>query len=236
MPTGRYAVSSAGVPKAVVRALNDPRRVGGQRELVGAQLVGLAGKVQGEAEQEGGVGVELGGRAAGDPRTGTAPSDDERAGQPAAAADERLHCGHPGLVEGRRTSGDLAPGDEPRLLDEHDRPPRGRRGPRARRRGRARRALPRPRARARRCRTARAGRHTWARAGPWGVAISRTVSRGAAHAPITSPVIGSTTPSSSAAGAGSISPGPLLRVAPTARPTGCASNRPGSAKSRTPWT
>ena len=85
---------------------------------------GCPGRWSGKLSSSAGVGLERPGRAARDPRAGAAAPDDERSRQPAAAGHERLDDGHPGGVERRRPPGHPAPGDEPRLLDEHDGPAR----------------------------------------------------------------------------------------------------------------
>ncbi len=211
-----------------------------QRELGGPRPLRSSRRVQREAEQQGGVGPDGRGSAAGHPGPGAAAADDERSGQPsapAASAPRTTGTHAASSVAGR--PGHPPAGHEPRLLDERRRPTRR---PTSTSRATARSRAPEPSPgavrRARRCRglapaatrgrgpdppgSRRRGRSAWA---------------GRAHQPSTSPVIGSTTPSSSSRVPVRAASGPLLRVAPTAaahgvglEPTGRGEARAGRAR------
>ena len=130
---------------------------------------------------------------------------------------QRLHQRHPRLVERRRRRGHPPAGDPPGLLDQRDAPSPPRRA--------ADTAAvevdrpsppPAPWPRSDRPACARAGRRTCdPRRAARGRDLDhdRACTRAGRHrAPMTSPVIGSTTPSSSSAASGSSRSGPLLRV------------------------
>ena len=225
---GQHGLDLGGGAERVGAALHDVHgdAVGRRRRAAPRPAtLRLPRRVQREGQCHDGARAHRGCRAAGDPGPGAAAAHDERSRRRGRVPVPRAPAARPGpgtAVPARpSTPRPATAGRRARRPSPRRPPPRGSRG----RRGSSAAHRRRGRARGRR-RGCRAAGSAVARAGPSGVStqpfLRAAAGDGRAHPspPMTSPVSGSTTPTSSSAGSGSSSCGPLDRLLLTARDTG----------------
>jgi hypothetical protein len=189
--------------------------------------LGTTGRVQGERQRQHRVRPDRGSRAAGDPGACAAPTDDERPPVRTVGVECREHR-EPGPVQGCRLATDPPPAHAPRLVDERDRPPGIHGcipaggdvvGP-----AQSAGTVPEDE---QTDRDAVGLGHGGSRRPLGGLHERGRLGTGHLGAPMTSPVTGSTTPTSWSSGRGSSSCGPFARLLLTAGDTGQAVKRPG---------